>query len=60
MSLKFNLVEDLKFCKASFALLYYTIEDEFNIELFPEDEKSINNIIDIINTVKSKINNYKK
>ena len=59
-SLKFNLKEDLKFCKSSFALLYNTIEDEFNIELSTDDEQRISNIEDIVTTVRLKTSDYKK
>ena len=56
-SLKYSLKEYLKFCKTNFALLYNTIEEEFNIVLKSVDERSICTIEDIVKAVKLKISN---
>ena len=51
----FNFNEGQIFSKSNVALLYNRIEDEFNIVLNPNEEKTIECIKDIIKIVKSKI-----
>ena len=51
----FNFNESQIFSKSNVAFLYNRIEDEFNIVLSPNEEKTIECTKDIVKIVKSKI-----
>jgi acyl carrier protein len=60
ISLKDKFIDDLHFNATDIAEMFNKLEDKFHIEFTKEDELQINNVGDLILTVKKKLNIYKE